>query len=239
MPNTIHCPSCRRELRVPAELVDKKVKCPGCGVIFTAGLEPEAGAETPIVLEEELPAEPAPPQAIPSAQREKQPYKAEPPQEYIAQPQEYFDRRPIDRRSWREPGLAALRPPAICLLVSSLIGLLGTGYLFLNALLVTPEMLKQQMPPARTPEEQKAQEIVVPLFVSPEARIVHFVSIFVNLVIILSSIMMLFGKLRWLAFLGSVLAILNFDCCCCLPGIGFGIWSLLALNKPEVEAIFK
>jgi hypothetical protein len=37
MQNTVPCPSCRRELRVPDQLIGKLVKCPACATTFTAG----------------------------------------------------------------------------------------------------------------------------------------------------------------------------------------------------------
>jgi predicted Zn finger-like uncharacterized protein len=36
MPEIISCPDCARQLRVPDNLIGKKVKCPGCNVMFTA-----------------------------------------------------------------------------------------------------------------------------------------------------------------------------------------------------------
>src|SRR5260370_23505401 len=36
MPATIKCPMCKRALEVPDELMGKRVKCPGCKMIFTA-----------------------------------------------------------------------------------------------------------------------------------------------------------------------------------------------------------
>jgi predicted Zn finger-like uncharacterized protein len=35
MPEIISCPECERKLRVPDHLLGKKVKCPGCGTMFT------------------------------------------------------------------------------------------------------------------------------------------------------------------------------------------------------------
>jgi len=35
------------------------------------------------------------------------------------------------------------------------------------------------------------------------------------------------------------LAILNLDCVCCLLGIPFGIWSLIALNNPDAKSAFQ
>jgi hypothetical protein len=36
MPEIVSCPDCDRKLRVPDHLLGKKVKCPGCNVMFTA-----------------------------------------------------------------------------------------------------------------------------------------------------------------------------------------------------------
>ena len=44
MPEIIACPDCGRQLRVPDTLLGRKVKCPGCGVNFTAGV---AASEPP------------------------------------------------------------------------------------------------------------------------------------------------------------------------------------------------
>jgi hypothetical protein len=44
MPETVTCPQCGRELRVPETLLGKKVKCPGCATTFTA---PAPGAALP------------------------------------------------------------------------------------------------------------------------------------------------------------------------------------------------
>jgi len=41
MPQIISCPDCGRKLRVPDNLLGKKVKCPGCGVKFAAQVEEE------------------------------------------------------------------------------------------------------------------------------------------------------------------------------------------------------
>jgi predicted Zn finger-like uncharacterized protein len=43
MAEIVNCPQCDRKLRVPDELLGKKVKCPTCGTTFTA----EVGEPTP------------------------------------------------------------------------------------------------------------------------------------------------------------------------------------------------
>src|SRR6266436_5831080 len=52
MPINTDCPSCNRKLRVPDELLGKKVKCPTCGTVFQAD---ESAAPAPSVREEDEP----------------------------------------------------------------------------------------------------------------------------------------------------------------------------------------
>jgi hypothetical protein len=47
MPEIIACPDCGRKLRVPDDLLGRKVKCPGCGVNFTASVV-GGGAPPPV-----------------------------------------------------------------------------------------------------------------------------------------------------------------------------------------------
>jgi hypothetical protein len=47
MPVVTICPDCSRKLRVPDELLGKKVRCPGCKVVFTAASEPEQASPPP------------------------------------------------------------------------------------------------------------------------------------------------------------------------------------------------
>jgi hypothetical protein len=46
MPQIITCPDCGRKLRVPDELVGKKVKCPDCNLKFTGGITTRPGAKS-------------------------------------------------------------------------------------------------------------------------------------------------------------------------------------------------
>jgi predicted Zn finger-like uncharacterized protein len=230
MPNTIHCPSCQRELRVPDELLGKKVKCPACSTTFTAAVAgPEAGA-TPPVLQQSEPQQPS-----------SGPMAGEGGDVGAARDQDYEPSlRPSSQR--RSRGLAIMRAPAICLLISGVLSILVVGYFMVVALALTRAQLETQMKAqgqAQTREQQEAAEKVIPLFIGPGPAVFHLFFIGVNLVIILSAIMMLVGKMRWLAVLGSILAILNFDCGCCLLGIPFGIWSLIALNSADAKSAFQ
>jgi len=93
--------------------------------------------------------------------------------------------------------------------------------------------------PAQNAQEKEMAQKMMSFIIGPGPAVFHLLFIGVNLVIILGSIMMLIGKMRWLAVMGSVLAILNIDCICCLLGIPFGIWSLIALNNPDAKSAFQ
>jgi hypothetical protein len=47
MPEIISCPDCSRKLRVPDDLIGKKVRCPGCNVMFMASAVEEAPPPPP------------------------------------------------------------------------------------------------------------------------------------------------------------------------------------------------
>src|SRR5215475_8433607 len=99
MPNTIHCPQCNRELRVPDELLGKKVKCPACSTTFTASVAgPEVAAQPPPQGE----TAPAPSQG--------------PRDEYEEYDESYERERRVARAKDRVKG--KVMAPAICLLVA-------------------------------------------------------------------------------------------------------------------------
>ena len=44
MPTVVACPSCQKQLKVPDELLGRKVKCPGCKETFMAQAVTQPGA---------------------------------------------------------------------------------------------------------------------------------------------------------------------------------------------------
>ena len=229
MPNTIHCPSCGRELRVPDELIGKKVKCPACATTFTASVAgPEAAPPSP-GPEPGYEETPAP---------TRRPRPAAPEAEY-EEPEEDYD-RPARRPKAFRRGLVALRAPAICLMVTGVLGLLSTAYFLVSLAMSDRAILEaqvQQQHPLQNAEEKQMQQNMLDFMLGPTGKLACFLFILVNLVIILGSIMMLIGKMRWLAYTASILSMI--DCCCCIVGIPFGIWSLIALNNPDVKSAFQ
>jgi len=215
MADLINCPSCQRPLRVPDELIGRPVKCPDCGMVFlTVQGSPAAGGV----------AQPAPlPSAMPVPAAGGQPMPVMP-----------------EAVPYREAAGNAAVAPGIALLVIGTLGLLAALYYLLVIGRLDPQemqaMLKQQAPPDM-PAEQVEQ--IGQLAFGPPARTFHGVFAGVNLLIIMGAIAMLSRRLYAVAVLGSVLAIVNIEGCCCLLGIPVGIWSLVVLLRPEVSAAFR
>ncbi len=147
MPNLIRCPSCNRQLRVPENLLGKKVKCPACQGMFTAKKEEEDLPTAPLIEEEESPPvakrrPPAPPaeeeeEPQPPVAKKRRPtlrddegvgFEEVPPEEEgEEEAQGEMEPRPRRRRrlrSSRDASLASLKAPAICLLVTGILGCL-------------------------------------------------------------------------------------------------------------------
>jgi predicted Zn finger-like uncharacterized protein len=55
MPHVTECPQCQRKLRVPDELLGKKVRCPSCGTSFAAGTSEQALPTAPLQEEDASP----------------------------------------------------------------------------------------------------------------------------------------------------------------------------------------
>ncbi len=122
MPIVTRCPSCQRQLRVPDNLLGRKVKCPGCKETFTADAD---GGEPPPAPEEEAPPvakrRPAPPsegeesggtyeikeepreRRRPPVRFDEEEDDEEPPEEEEEYEEERRPRRPRRRRSYTAP----------------------------------------------------------------------------------------------------------------------------------------
>src|SRR5262245_45669797 len=104
----LSCPDCDRKLRVPDELLGKKVKCPACGKIFRG--EVESPAEPPPPEEEPLPEAPPPMERDDESPYEDEPPSrrssrrgAPPPEERAEDEPPYEEERPSRRSSRRAP----------------------------------------------------------------------------------------------------------------------------------------
>jgi predicted Zn finger-like uncharacterized protein len=65
MPINTDCPSCNRKLRVPDELLGKKVKCPTCGTVFQADESTTPAPAGPAEAEEPVASAPVEERPVP------------------------------------------------------------------------------------------------------------------------------------------------------------------------------
>lgn len=212
MADMIQCPSCQRPLRVPDELIGRPVKCPECGMVFlTVQGAPGAAA---------APAQSVQPPATPAGG----------PAPYV------LSEAPVYREV--PTGTAAVGP-GIAMLVVGLLGIAATAfYLVVFAQFDAQEMqnmLKQQQPDM--PQEQV--EMTAQFMTGATARTFHGIFLGIDVLIVLGGIALLTRRLYALAVVASILAMINVDGCCCLLGLPVGIWSLLALMRPDVSAAFR
>jgi hypothetical protein len=128
---------------------------------------------------------------------------------------------------------ALVMPPAIALLVATLIGFLGDIYVSLMLKTNRPEVEKQlrDMVAARGQPVSVEEALRVTL-------VIHEVCAVLSLMIILASIQMLRLRTYPLAVLGCFLAMVDCGSYCCLIDLPLGIWGLVILLRPEVREAF-
>ena len=205
----VSCPQCERPLRVPDELLGRPAKCPACGLTFAV---PGGGHEAPLM--------PVP--AAPSADYD---------------PSEPYDEPGRPPAPWqfdqevREGANRLVTPPAVCLLITGILGVLA------NCLRAVVVLTGGGQPPgADVPDfMRKAMEMVTPEMVLISSIVFGSVS----LVIVLGAVQMLRRRMYGLAIASSILAMINIECLCCVFGLPVGIWSLAVLLKPEVRSVFQ
>lgn len=217
---TLQCPSCNQKVRAPQELLGQPVQCPLCRQIFTA---PVRGGVAPM----------EPPLLVP----------APPPQGAGALPpygmQAYAPAPPADRETAR----ALVKAPGTFLLVVGIIGLILStlGVVMVVILMISGsdkmiDSLEQTLPPGPFLESYKQQ-------LSPEglvqSLILNGLFLILWIVICQGAVQMLRLRSFGLALAASVLAIINFQNCCCLLGAPAGIWALLVLLQPAVRNSFE
>ena len=153
--------------------------------------------------------------------------------------------RPPDAREI-EMALATVKVPAVILIILGLLGTIG-GVWGLVQLPEVPgrvdEFVAEIDADPNMPNDQKdlAKRVLAMIKEAAEnktATAAYVISIVGSLVVILGGVtlMRLSGKVLPIA--GSILAMIPCTVgCCCLLGLPVGIWALVALNRPGVQAV--
>ena len=139
----------------------------------------------------------------------------------------------------------SVRGPAIGLLICAILGLLFSGYLLFAVNMpqfdarYNQSVKAQANDPNKSEKEKKEFQQMMEDVREPMKKsilVVSTISVIANLLILLSSILMLSLKAHGLSYFASILAMIPFTNCFCVLGLPFGIWALLTLGKPEVKA---
>jgi hypothetical protein len=202
---TIECPSCRHQVRVPESLFGQPVRCPECKAYFTAPTRDAEGRMGAAEVLAELPPRPV------------TPVKQRPP---ISQSPVFL--------------------PALFLLLVGVLGVGVNGYMVSqwfvdrvaaeNNRLAVVEQFSKIM---KQPFDRDQAKANLNAF-----RTAEFVVFGLSCITSIGALAMLTMRLRWLAVLGSIVAMINVANFCCLIGLPTGIWCLVKLYDPDIRPLF-
>jgi len=209
-----HCPGCSTKVQVPESLLGKRVKCPKCSQIFVA--------EDPNAAYEEIPEE---------EERPRPNRRPAPVDDYEEVDQheddDDYEPRPRRRRGSRPEAEAAVKAPAIALIV---IGGLGLLYALFNLIIHVAGGGNEMAMFGQMKNQNQAA-----------FRIGHIVGIGVTFLwgifVPVGGVMMLNMRGYGLAMTGAIIAMLPCNLGCLL-GLPFGIWALVVLNRLDVKRAF-
>jgi hypothetical protein len=132
--------------------------------------------------------------------------------------------------------LAKVKGPATALLVTAVVGIILQVLGLIYSLVAGNA--QPQLPPGADPQQvQLMQNIAV--FSGTVGMVLGVISIVIGVVIILGALKMMKLERYGLAMTSAVLALIPCISPCCLLGLPFGIWAIIALNDATVKASFR
>ena len=138
-----------------------------------------------------------------------------------------------ESNSGRQAALAAVKWPAIALIVTAS---LGIAYYLFNTVFIlagSGAAFQHELPPD-APAWMKG---FIEGSRGPLAGVISLVITAVNGFVLFGAIKMLRLQNYGMAMAAAIVAMVPCQCCCLL-GLPFGIWALVVLNKPEVKSQF-
>jgi len=128
--------------------------------------------------------------------------------------------------------LVALKPVGITLVVYNALSI-ANGLVGVLLLPVAQRFM------AEMAKKDKQMQGVADLYAQPWMMTISAVGLLLAIVALIGSIYLLRGRMYGLAMTGAIVTMVNpGGACCCLFGLGLGIWAVAVLVKPEVQAAF-
>ena len=248
MPVEFRCTQCNRLLRTQDETAGKKAKCPECGAILTI---PAMGASPEATTPPAGPAPPLPTPPPPGAAPDSPFGPIEPPASGSTSPFAAAVPPPADLGESENPyaspqsmgtayaeslyyphpdvhayAAARVAGPATALIVTGAIGLA------LQILGTAANLVGLAAPP-------NAQDAELLLFSGGVSVFFGILGAVLALVVIIGARKMKNLQSYGLAMTASIVAMIPCISPCCLLGLPFGIWALVVLVDPRVQAAFR
>ena len=236
------CPKCQRHLQGDPGYAGRQITCPSCGTPFVVPSQapvPRATAAPTAAPVAATTAAPRPVAAVPVATPVATvvPVAVAAPAP-VAAPATAYSPNVSDRLA--TIASSRVKKPAIALLITGILWVLYAGFALVNYLVNKPtaasvQAVQGQANGLNASQLQTFQNIMA--VAGPLMLVIIVVSLAAGVVVLLGAIKMKKLESRGLAMTASILAMLPVSPCCVL-GLPFGIWALMALSKPEVKAAF-
>lgn len=221
MQDTVPCPKCNRELKVPDQLLGKLVKCPACSQTFTAALAPPLSP----------PADHADPDTY-GVDRQSQPSEDIPDLLDEMEEDDSYEPRSRRRSRRRDRARAAVAAPAIALMVFGI-----TAAVVNIGMMIFFLFVAMNMPPPDKRDMNRPGQAVGYEMGKYSWSVGGCVGLCFSGLVILGGLKMKSLESFGLAITACVIAILPCNYCCFI-GIPFGIWGLITLNNTDVKSAF-
>jgi len=247
MPEQVQCPSCKQKLRVPDNLLGKKVKCPKCATIFEAKVEESKGEDDGGSYGFTQEPEPKPRskalrraagEEIEDEDDDEEPVRtrrSSSDQDEEDEEEDQDDEEPQPKK--KKNAKRVRRNRAMDRIWAPAVGLQVTAGLGIAAVVLNLVFIIIGLTMARAPQAA-GQQFVGP---NPGVLVGQGVGTLISLLI---QVAVLNGasKMKRLesfreATILSILCML--PCTCCFLGLPFGIWSLVVINSSDVRPYFK
>jgi hypothetical protein len=133
-----------------------------------------------------------------------------------------------------------VKNPAICLIVSAGLNVLLAFYGTIKALFFPENLdaLMAQLPPISDPQAQKMVNSWLHLATGPLAIGSDIFGLVMSAIVLMGAFRMRALRSYEFAFVAAIMAMIPCVTPCCVIGLPFGIWAVIALKKPGVKEQF-
>jgi predicted Zn finger-like uncharacterized protein len=232
MPEPVQCPNCQQKLRVPDNLLGKKVKCPKCATVFEAKAKPAPAPAAPVDEEDDGGSYVFKPEPPPEPKKKIRLSEDDDEDDEDDEDEEGRAKKKKKKRRHNAEALKKVAGPATGLQVTAVLAMLMVVF---SAVVNFVPSVRDRLIPA--PPGAQAGQVEIPTSVKVGQGIGTLISFLIQIAILSSASKMKQLESYRSALITSIIAFL--PCTCCIVGLPVGIWSLVVIHSPEVRPFFK